>query len=125
MLDEGGIVQSILDEVGEILHLVVAQAEARLRTWSTRVREPGRERERGAGDGILRYADIKVLHHVPNGRERTVVEECARVLELAQRHDAELKHVVLVVGDLFPARVLGVVGEAVLAKPGKVEMAPR
>ena len=31
MLDEGGIVESVLEEVGEIIDLIVAQAEARLR----------------------------------------------------------------------------------------------
>ena len=98
MLDEGGIVQRILEEVGEIIHLVVAQAEARLRTWSAGVCEPRRERGRGAGRGVLRHAGVEVLHHIPDLRERAVVEEGPGVLELTQRQAAELERIVRVCG---------------------------
>src|SRR5947209_2385718 len=111
MLDEGGIVQSILDKVSEVVHLFAVQPEANLRTWSARVREPGRERGCGASHRVLRYAGVKVLHHIPDLRKRAVVEEGARVFELTQGQAAELEHVVRVVGDLFPPGVLGVVRE--------------
>ena len=53
------------------------------------------------------------------------MEEGPRVLELTQGQGAELERLVRVVGDLLPPDVLGVVGEAVLAQLGGVEMAPR
>ena len=121
--DEGRIVKTILEEVGEIIDLILAQAEARLRTRSAGVREP--RRGCGASHGVLWYAGVEILHHVANLRERAVVEEGPRVLKLTQGQAAELEHVVRVVGDLFPPGVLRVVGEVVLAELGGVEMAPR
>ena len=105
--------------------LSIGQTEAGLRTWSARMGEAGGERGRAAGCGVLRYARVEVLNHVPDGCERAVVEEGPRVLKLTQGQAAELEHVVRVVGDLFPPGVLGVVGEVVIAELGGVEMAPR
>src|SRR6516225_8022720 len=112
-MDERRIVEAIFDEVGKIIDLIVAQAEAWLRIRSAGVREPGRERGRGASHGVLRYAGVEVLHHIPDFRERTVVEEGPRVLELTQGQGAELERLVRAEGDILPPDVLGVVGEAV------------
>src|SRR5580765_7754293 len=125
MLDEGGIVQRIFEEISEIIHLIAGQAEPRLRTWSAGVCESCRERECGASRGVLRYASVEVLHHIPDLRERAVVEEGSRVLELTQGQAAELEYIVRVVGNLFPPGVLSVIGEVVLPEFGGVEMAPR
>ena len=52
------------------------------------------------------------------------MEESTGVLELTQRQGAEPESVARVVCDLLPPDVLGMVGEAVLAQLGGVEVAP-
>src|SRR5260370_8001840 len=84
----------VLEEVGEIIDLMVPQAEG--------AREPVPTAWCGAGHGVLRYASVEVLHHVPDFRERAVAEEGASVLELPKHHHAELEGVRAVESDLRP-----------------------
>jgi len=84
----------VLEEVDEIIDLMVPQAEG--------AREPVPTAWCGAGHGVLRYASVEVLHHVPDFRERAVAEEGASVLELPKHHHAELEGVRAVESDLRP-----------------------
>ena len=128
---ERGIVEAVLDEVGEIVHLIVAQAQAARRARSARVGEPGRQRARGAGLCVLRHTGVEIPHHVLHARERAVVEEESGVLELPQRQHAELEGVAVADRD-FPPAVIAEVGivsrraiqglERVVGEPEVVEV---
>jgi hypothetical protein len=48
------------------------------------------------------------LHHITDFRERAVVEECAGILELPQRQDAELEGIAIFEGNLLPPFVVEV-----------------
>src|SRR5260370_16596247 len=73
----------VLEEVGEIIDLMVPQAEG--------AREPVPTAWCGAGHGVLRYASVEVLHHVPDFRERAVAKEGASGLDLPNHHHPQLQ----------------------------------
>src|SRR4051795_6456956 len=55
---------------------------------------------------MLWHTGIEILHHVPDFRERAIVEKRACVLELPQRHHAEFEGVVIVESNLLPSLVV-------------------
>ena len=125
VVHERRVVQSVLQEVGEIVDLLFGKAQTVRVTRPARIREAGRQRGRCSGGGVLGNTGVEVLHHIADFGERAVVEEIPPVLELTHGQDAEPERVARVVGDFLPPVVLGVVGKAVLAQLGGVEMAPR
>ena len=102
---ERRIVEGVLDEVGEIVHLIVTQAQAAWRAGPAGVREAGRERARRGGLRVLRHTGVEVPHHVLDARERAVMEKESGVPELPQRQRAELEGVAVADRDFPPALI--------------------
>src|ERR1700752_1638352 len=85
--------------------------------------EPVREGWCSTGDWVLRHAVIEVLDHVANPRERTVVEEGARVFELPQGDHPELECIIVAEGNFLSALIveIGIVaGQAVQRLEGGI-----
>ncbi len=71
-LKDGRFFFHVLEEVGEILHLIAGETQTTRRARSARKRKAGRERTRSAGLRVLRHTGVEVLHHVLRLSERAV-----------------------------------------------------
>src|SRR5258708_8926355 len=102
-VDEWGIVKGVLEEIGDIGHLIAAQTQTARETWSARVGKARRQRTRGAGHWVLWHTGVEVFHHVSHICEGAVMEEEPAVLELPHRRGAELEGVAVTAGNLPPS----------------------
>src|SRR5260370_6891548 len=114
---QGGVVQSILQEVGEIVDLLFGKTQTVRVSRPTRVREAGRQRGLRSGGGVHGNTGVGVLHYIADVGEDGIVEEVSAVLHLTQGQDAEPEGISRVMGDSLPPSVLAVVRETVRTPP--------
>src|SRR5260370_38127592 len=102
-LDEGGMIEAVLQEIGDILHFSLGEAQSGRGTWSTRVGKARRQRTRGAGHWVLWHTGVEVFHYVSHVCEGAVMEEEPAALELPHRCGAELVDVAVTARNLLPS----------------------
>ena len=98
-------VEGVLDEVGEIVDLIVTQAQAAWRAGPAGVREAGRERACRGGLRVLRHTGVEVLHHLRDACGQAIMEKNLSSLGLPQRQRAEPKGVAVAERDFAPALI--------------------
>src|SRR5260370_40862212 len=77
---EGGVVQSILQEVGDIVDLLFGKTQTVRVSRPTRVREAAIQRGLRSGGGVHGNAGVEVLHYIADVGEDSIVEEVPGVL---------------------------------------------
>src|SRR4029450_13892410 len=73
VVDECRIVEAVLEEISEVVHLIVAQAKATRRSRSSGMGKPGRQRPCGGVSRVLWHTSVEVPHRILHSLSRPVI----------------------------------------------------